>query len=168
MFVVVSGVPGTGKTTIADALSASLTIPIFNKDHIEASLWRSGVTADENSWQVAEDLLGTLAAHQLRRGQSAILDTVARTRTSRGAWRAIAEAHDAAFKPIECVCSDEAVHRSRIHRRVRGIAGWYELSWEDVERARSRFEPWEGERLVLDAVRPLDENVDAALDYLSV
>ena len=43
--VVVSGLPGTGKTTIADAIERNITSPIFNKDHIEASLWRTGVTA---------------------------------------------------------------------------------------------------------------------------
>lgn len=56
MLVVVAGRPGTGKSALADALGAHLTIPIFNKDHIEASLWRRGITAEHNSWQVAENL----------------------------------------------------------------------------------------------------------------
>ena len=101
LLIVVSGLPGAGKSTIADVLAARLQVPVFNKDRVEASLWRSGVTADDNSWQVAEDLLGTLSGEQLRRGQSAILDTVARTTGSRDAWIAIALEHSARRGPAE-------------------------------------------------------------------
>lgn len=165
--IVVSGIPGTGKSALADALAAALGAPVFVKDRIEASLWRSGVTADHNSWTVAEDLLGTLAGEQLRRRQSAILDSVARTRQSRGAWRALAEEHGAAFKPIECICSDEAVHRNRIEGRERDIPGWYELTWDEVELSQSLWEPWDCDRLTLDAITPLDENVSSAIAYVS-
>ena len=44
LLVVVGGLPGTGKTTIADELAVQLARPVFNKDRIEASLWRDGVT----------------------------------------------------------------------------------------------------------------------------
>jgi hypothetical protein len=49
---------------------------------------------------------------------------------------------------------------------VRGIPGWYELTWADVEGVRSRYEPWTDDRLVIDAVRPFDENVSSVLSYL--
>jgi hypothetical protein len=51
--------------------------------------------------------------------------------------------------------------------RDRGIPGWPELSWDEVERVRSRFEPWRTERLVLDAVRPLAETVERLSAYLA-
>ena len=167
MLIVVCGLPGTGKSTIADALGEALATPVFSKDQLEASLWGSGVTADHDSWQVAEDLLGTLAEQQLKRSLSAILDTVAGRQGSRETWRSIAALHRSPFVVIECVCSDEGLHRSRVSGRTRGIPGWYELSWEDVERSRSHYEPWEdGHRLILNAVRPLNENIAAAIEYL--
>jgi predicted kinase len=61
MLVLVSGIPGTGRSTIAEGIANALAIPVFNKDQVEASLWRSGITADNDSWQVAEDLLATHA-----------------------------------------------------------------------------------------------------------
>jgi predicted kinase len=121
-----------------------------------------------NSWQVAEDLLTTLAGEQLGRGQSAILDTVARTEASRETWRTVALEHGAALVLIECVCSDVALPRRHIEGRDRGIPGWYELTWDDVERVRDRWEPWPGDRLVLDAANPMADNVDAALAYAGV
>jgi adenylylsulfate kinase-like enzyme len=43
--VVVGGLPGAGKSFLADALAEQLHVGVFNKDRIEASLWRGGVTA---------------------------------------------------------------------------------------------------------------------------
>ena len=165
--VVLGGLPGTGKSTLADALAADIGAAVFNKDRLEASLWRDGITADQGSWDAAEHLLTTLAGEQLRRGQSAILDTVARRADSRAAWRATAEEFGAPFRLIECVCSDQDLHRRRLDGRTRGIPGWYEVSWEDVERVRSRAEPWPEERLVLDAAAPLADNLAAARSYMA-
>jgi predicted kinase len=165
--IVVGGLPGAGKSSLADALAKRLQAPVFTKDRIEASLWRNGVTADANSWHVAEDLLTTLAGEQLRRGQSAILDTVARTAQSRETWRALALEHRAPFVLIECVCSDVELHRRRIEGRDRKIPGWYEVTWEEVERVRDRWEPWPDDRLVLDSVNPIAENVAEAIAFVS-
>ncbi len=165
--VVVGGLPGTGKSTLADGLAARLDVPVFNKDWIEASLRRDGVTRGHDSWRVAEHLLATLAGQQLGRGQSAILDTVARPAESRAAWRTLADDADARFRLIECVCSDAALHRGRVVGRDRSIPDWDELTWSDVEDVRARSTPWAEPRLVLDATRPAAENLDAALRYVT-
>jgi hypothetical protein len=46
-----------------------------------------------------------------------------------------------------------------------GSAG-YQLDWSEVERVRAHYAPWDEERLILDAVNPLEENIAAALRYL--
>lgn len=94
MLVVVGGLPGAGKSTLATAIGDALGAPVFVKDVIEASLWRSGIGAEQGSWQVAEDLLTTLTGEQLARGASAVLDSVARVETSRAIWRELAAAHE--------------------------------------------------------------------------
>lgn len=66
---------------------------------------------------------------------------------------------------IECICSDIALHQERLKGRQRGIPGWHELEWSEVERVRSYYVPWDEDRLVLDMVRPFDENLSAALEY---
>jgi predicted kinase len=164
--IVVGGLPGTGKSTLADGLAARLDVPVFNKDWIEASLRRDGVTRERDSWRVAEHLLTTLAHQQLRRRQSAILDTVARPAASRAAWRSVADGAGARFRLIQCVCADVGVHRRRVLGRTRGIPDWDELTWSDVEDVRARSAPWPEPHLVLDAVRPPAENLEAALQYV--
>ena len=65
------------------------------------------------------------------------------------------------------MCTDVDVHRRRLDGRVRGIPGWYEVDWADVERARGRAEPWLDEHLVLDAVAPFADNLATAQAYVA-
>jgi predicted kinase len=164
--VIVGGLPGTGKSTIAEHAARMIHGTLIAKDVVEATLWRSGIGRDANSGWAGYELLGALADAQLRVGGSVVLDSVAAYDRLRDAWRAIASRYGAAVREVECICSDETTHRARIARRRRDIPGWYELTWDEVEDARSRYEPWADEHLVLDAVCPLEVNLAALEGYL--
>jgi predicted kinase len=164
--VIVGGLPGTGKSTIAAQAARMIHGMLIAKDVVEATLWRSGIGRDANSGWAGYELLSSLAEAQLRIGGSAVLDSVAGYDRLREGWRGLARRHGADALEIECECSDERTHRTRIEGRHRDIPGWYELTWQEVDAARSRYEPWLGEHLVLDAVRPLDENLATLEAYL--
>ncbi|MCP5059201.1 MAG: ATP-binding protein [bacterium] len=164
--VVLSGLPGTGKTEVAESMAAYLKAPVFAKDWLEASLLQSGVVAQEQLGIVGYSLLTTLARRQLALGQSAVLDSVASTSPVRETWRAMALEFDASWFVIECICSDSELHRRRLGQRQRGIPGWPELEWSEVERVQRYFAPWNEERLILDSVNPISENVASAIAYV--
>jgi predicted kinase len=170
--IVFTGLPGAGKSSVAEALGHELNIPVFAKDWLEAALRRCRLQPDPQQETAGlsyagYELLTTLAERQLRLGQSAILDSVAGPPAVREQWRKLAGEYKAGWFVIECVCSDESLHRQRLSGRQRGIPGWYELSWADVEKVRSYYVPWSDERLVLDAVQPLALNVATAVAYVS-
>ncbi len=164
-FVVVSGLPGTGKSSVAEAVGQALHMPVFAKDWLEATLLRSEL--EGKTGYAGYELLTTLAERQLQLGQSVVLDSVATFERIRTQWRQLAKQYDADWFVVECVCSDLDMQRERVESRRRGIPGWHELTWADVERVRSHYEPWQDERLVLDAKRPLPDNIQSALDYLT-
>ncbi len=168
--IVFSGLPGTGKSSIAEAVGRALGIPVFAKDHLEAVMLRSGifpkVLLENNLGYIGYDLLGVLAERQLLLGQSAILDCVASFERIRTHWRDLAVKNGAHWRVIECYCSEPMIHRQRLESRKRGIPGWPELQWSDVHRVEDYFEPWTEKRLSLDAVQPLDDNIESALAYL--
>jgi predicted kinase len=164
--VIVGGLPGTGKSTIAAQAARMIHGALIAKDVVEATLWRSGIGRDASSGWAGYELLSSLADAQLRVGGSAVLDSVAAYERLRDTWRGLARRHGADALEVECVCSDERTHRSRIEGRHRDIPGWYELTWQEVDDARARYEPWLGEHLVLDAVRPLDEHLARLEAYL--
>jgi predicted kinase len=166
--IIFSGLPGTGKSILAESLAKDLGIPVFAKDWLEATLVRSGLesTIPERSLGFAGyELLTTLAERQLLLAQSVILDSVAATNSIRNTWRHLAEQYSAELYIIECICSDESLHRARLVGRRRNIPGWHELEWSEVERVKGYYALWAEERLVLDMVDQFEENLLKAKLY---
>ena len=166
--IVFSGLPGTGKSTLAEAMGKVLGIPVFAKDWLEATLVRSELkpTREEKSLGFAGyELLTALAERQMMLGQSVILDSVAASQAIRKAWRQLSDQYGADWRVIECICSNERLHRSRLSGRKRDIPGWHELEWSEVERVKRYYASWEGERLVLDMTNSLTENLLKARAY---
>jgi predicted kinase len=61
--VLVNGLPGSGKTTLARRLSAALGIPLISKDAIKETLTdlapaRAGIVASERMWDLAAEANG--------------------------------------------------------------------------------------------------------------
>src|SRR5215208_2823004 len=166
--IVVSGLPGTGKSTLAEAIGRYLSIPVFAKDRLEATLVKSEMipsNPDKPLGSAGYRLLTTLAERQLILGQSVILDSVASTETIRETWHNLSKNYRATWRVIECICSDESFHRSQLAKRERNIPGWHELSWTDVEHVKGYYLPWEGERLTLDMINLLETNLSEAIAY---
>ena len=167
--VVFSGLPGTGKSVLAEAVARELGIPVFAKDWIEATLLHCELTPtnqDKPLGSAAYQLLTVFAERQLMLGQSVILDSVASTQSIRSTWRELAEKYNAKWLVIECICSDEKVHRARLGTRQRGIPGWHELAWSDVELVKNYYHPWDEKRLILDAMQPFEDNLNLVFGYL--
>jgi len=166
--IIFSGLPGTGKSTLAEAVGKHLSIPVFAKDWLEATLVRSKIVSsnrDKPLGAVGYQLLTTLAERQLLLDQSVILDSVASTGTIRETWHHLSQQYQAGWRVIECICSDEPFHRAHLAKRKRNIPGWYELSWSDVEHVKQYYLPWEGERLTLDMVNPFENNLVEAIKH---
>jgi predicted kinase len=166
--IVFSGLPGTGKSRLAEAVGRALGIPVFAKDWLEAALIKSELipsNQEKSLGYAGYQLLTTLAERQFMLGQSVILDSVASTHSIRGTWRELAEYYHADCRVIECICSDELLHRSRLKERQRNIPGWHELDWSEVERVKQYYSPWEGERLIVDMAHLFNENFLKAQTY---
>jgi len=166
--VVFSGLPGTGKSTLAEVIGKQFGIPVFAKDWLEAVLLQNGLQPTQDGkalGYVGYELLTSLAERQLMLGQSAILDSVASIQKIRDAWKSLAGKYLAEWRVIECLCSDETIHRERLLTRERDIPGWHELEWSEVERVKEYYVSWQEEHLVLDMVQPFEENLFRAKVY---
>jgi predicted kinase len=166
--IVFSGLPGTGKSTLAEAAGRELRVPVFAADWLLGSLTPFGGYHLDELLKIGAELLTTLAFRQLQLGQSAILDFPAEDLATRTRWRTLARAAGAEFRVVVCTCSDRKLHRARLERRQRGIPGWHDGgNWANVERRQAEFPSWTGEVLAIDAVLPLAQNLASVLEYVA-
>ena len=119
-FIVFTGLPGTGKSRLAETIGQTVHIPVFAKDWLEGVLNQHGINYafDTDGHQqplgyVGYELLTTLALRQLQLQQSVILDSVASPPSVREKWREMANEYAAPWRVIECICSDENLHRQK-------------------------------------------------------
>jgi predicted kinase len=162
--IVFSGVPGVGKSTLAEAVGSRLGIPVFATDWLLGALTPFGGRHLDDLMEVGAELLTTLAVRQLALGQSAILDHPGENIADRERWRSLARSAGVEFIAVHCICSDPAVHRARLEGRVRDIPGWHDAGvWSNVERRLASFPPWPDGTLTVDTVAPHEENLTAVL-----
>ena len=164
LLVLVTGLPGTGKSTMADVAATELGAPVLGHDwamsglrpypELQETLDAMGLRGHR---EVGWSILWAVARSQLRRGQPVVLDGVARAPEVAGS-RALAREEGARSFVVTTQCSDVELHRSRIEGRQRGIPGWYELDWAHVARARDEWEALDGADIVLEATAPVAEN----------
>jgi predicted kinase len=166
VLIALAGLPGSGKSAVAGDLSRALHCAVLSVDPAEAAMWRAGVSKSEPTGLAAYMVVEALAAEQIALGHDVIVDAVNAVEPARAQWRALAGRLDVDLRFIEVQCSDPDVHRRRLEARRRGIAGFYEPSWNDVQRRREEFAAWIDDRLALDSMDSRQDNLVTALKYL--
>jgi len=166
LLVLVTGLQGTGKSTMATVAAETLGAPVLGHDWAMSGLrpypeLQTALDAMEPPGHraVGWSILSALARSQFRRGCSVVLDGVARE-PEISACRVLASDEGAQFVLVMTQCADVDLHRSRVTGRQRQIPNWYELDWGHVQRARRDWQSPQGVDLILDAGGPLDENAE--------
>jgi predicted kinase len=81
--IIISGLPGLGKSTVAEGVAEKLSIPIFSVDPIESSIIKSGIKKSFETGYATYLVAETLADEQLGLGMSVILDAVSGVKPAR-------------------------------------------------------------------------------------
>jgi predicted kinase len=167
MLITMSGLPGSGKSALAKELARALGISVFSVDPIESALLHAGMQRSFETGLAAYLVAEALAGAQLEIGQGAIIDAVNAVEPAKNMWRELARTHHTPLRVIECRCSDEAMHRTRLASRHRGLhERLKEPTWADVQARRAEQTPWKEPVFEVDSICTLEENVARVLAWL--
>jgi predicted kinase len=167
VLIVVSGLPGTGKSAVAAALATRLGAVHLSVDTIEDALLGAGLPRSWETGVAAYEAVGTAAVQNLVLGAPVVVDAVNDSEPARGTWRRAAAGTGTELAFVLLTLDDEAEHRRRLEGRVRGLAHVPEPSWDAVRARAAAYAPWaEGACVRIGAERPVDEVVRGLLDRL--
>ncbi|GAA2044183.1 AAA family ATPase [Catenulispora yoronensis] len=167
MLIAMAGLPGAGKSSLAEELGRTLAAPVVSVDPIEAALWRAGVARSQPTGLAAYVVAETVADGVLALGQTVIVDAVNAVEEAREQWRSLSSRRAVPLVFVEVVCSDPETHRRRLEGRSRNIEGFFEPTWEAVQRRREEFAAWSENRLTLDSMGEMSQNIATALEFLA-
>ena len=170
MLISMAGLPGSGKSTIAQVLASRLSLPLVSVDPIETAILRAGIDADQPTGLAAYLVSETLARTVISAGGGIVVDAVNAVNPAREQWVNLAASLNEPLRFIEVICSDPALHRERIESRERTLPH-LELTWNAVEQSLEDYAEWTGKsaaiaRITLDSVEPLGINVERALAFI--
>ncbi|HEX9170431.1 MAG TPA: AAA family ATPase [Roseiarcus sp.] len=159
-----SGLPGSGKSTIARELAGKIGAVWLRIDTIEQAIRDSGIVpgpVDDAGYRAAYGL----AEDNLRLGLSVVADCVNDCMLARNAWRDVAARAGARIVEVESICADLEEHRRRVETRTSDVPRLALPTWQAV--IGREYEAWDRDPLRVDtASRGVDACVAAILAAL--
>ena len=165
--IVMSGLPGTGKSTLSARIAQSLRLPIFSVDPIESAIIRAGFAKNFETGYAAYLVAEALATEQIKLHNAVVIDAVNAEDEAKQVWIACAKKLRVPLVVIECVMKDLGLHRQRLEARVRGLHGFDEITWERVEERRRAYTRWKHEVPTVEMSDDLAANLALALDFIA-
>jgi adenylylsulfate kinase len=166
MIILIAGLPGSGKTTLAKAVSARCGGTVLNKDDIRAALF----PPEQIEYSTEQDdfclkVMLDVARYLFRKNSSALVFIDGRPFSREYQISQVLQAAEELEQPwliLHCVCS-EVTARKRL-QQAGHVAG--NRDFELYERVRDLFEKIQRSHLVVDTDQPLDDCVEQVLSAL--
>jgi predicted kinase len=173
MLIVTAGLPGSGKSTIAEVVANRLGLVLLSVDPIEAAILAAGIDPDQPTGLAAYLVAEKLAEGALANGSGVIIDAVNAVEPAREQWMRLAAEQNTPIRFIEVVCSDPELHRERLESRSHRLAHLAGSDAHAVEQSLDEWEPWgvttgSVPRTTIDSALPLGTNVEQAVSFLDV
>lgn len=167
MLIVISGLPGTGKTSVAVEVARDAEAVHLSIDTVEDALLGAGLPRSWTTGVAAYEAVRAAAQQNLHMGRIVVVDAVNDSEPARDTWRRAAATMNVPLFFVLLTLSDDEEHRRRLEGRSRNLENVLEPSWDDVRSRRASFEPWEDVHMRINASDPAQSIASVILSRLS-
>jgi len=159
-----SGLPATGKTTLAEKLGKFAGAVLLRIDTIEQGLRDiCSINATSEGYRISY----RIAADNLKVGNNVIADSCNPIQLTRSEWEKVAISSGADFENIEIVCSDRNIHRHRAENRISTVENLELPSWKEIE--SREYHPWNTSRHIINtANKTIEEGFRELIEKLNL
>ncbi len=170
MIVMMAGLPGAGKSTLARALAGRMEGVVLDKDIIRAALFPpSYVEYSQSQDDFCQELMLQTAGYLLRRDPSPHIFLDGRTFSRRYQRERVVRFCDDFATPwriLECVCAPQTALSRLAEAAAHGRHPAANRTPDLYHAIKAVWEPIDPPKLVIDTDAGLDSCVEAALQYL--
>jgi predicted kinase len=166
VIVIMAGLPGTGKSTVARAVAQRTSAIVLDKDIIRAAMFPSTIDYTSEQDDVVVEAMLSAAQYLLRHDAAKIVILDGRPFSRNSQLRHVIDfAEDAPtrWRLIECVCREEVVERRLKSNRSHPAMN---RDWNLYQAVKARYEPKPQPKLVVDTDHELSDCVEQVMAYL--
>jgi predicted kinase len=161
LLIIITGLPGVGKTTLAKSLAPLVNGQVLSTDKIRKELFPSPTYSQLEQREVFDAMI-SVAKDLTNAGINCILDATFNREQSRIEVKNKLGLTDNLFHIIECICQEDLAI-SRLESRKNDYS---EATVEVYQKMKIMREPVKAEHLTLNTKFTPDENARKTIDYI--
>lgn len=155
MLIVVTGLPGTGKTTIAESLAKEIDAVVFSTDKIRKMIFEKPVYNEEDK-RIVYDELFSITGKYLASRKNVILDGTFYTKALRQSAKEVGKTFSENVYFVYCETPEELL-KERIDKRKDKFS---DADYSVYLKMKKIFEEFEDDVIIIDTSNPVNTNID--------
>lgn len=166
MLILVCGLPGTGKSTLANNLARKINATVLRTDVIRKELFKRPRYTEEEK-KLIYDIVFLIAKYLLEKKNNVIIDGTFYKKKIRERIYDIGKKTESDLHVIECTCPENVIVE-RMKRRDKRGKNLSDADFQVYKRIKGEFEPISRKHITIDTNRSVRETLNLAVKALKI